>query len=57
MDAVIATSQKSAACLEVPHKIIHHGIVTEVFKPTSDKTSLRRTLGLPEGKLVGCFGS
>ena len=56
MDAVIAGSQKAADYLEVPHIIIHHGIDTETFKPHSDKTSLRNELGLPEGKLIGCFG-
>ena len=56
MDAVIATSQKSANYLEVPHAIIHHGIDNEIFKPASNKVALRRELSLPEGKLVGCFG-
>jgi len=56
MDAVIATSQKSANYLEVPHTIIHHGIDTETFKPTSNKIALRSELNLPEGNLVGCFG-
>ena len=56
MDAVIATSQKSANYLQVPHTIIHHGIDTEIFKPASDKISLRSELDLPKGKLVGCFG-
>ena len=56
MDVVIATSQKSANYLEFPHAIIHHGIDTETFKPTSNKISLRSELDLPKGKLVGCFG-
>ena len=56
MDTVIAGSQKAADYLEVPHLVIHHGIDTETFKPISDKTSLRSELGLPEGKLIGCFG-
>jgi len=56
MDAVIAGSQKAADYLEVPHIIIHHGIDTETFKPISDKTNLRYELGLPDRKLVGCFG-
>ena len=56
MDAVIAGSQKAANYLEVPHTVIHHGIDTEIFRPISDKTNLRHKLGLPEGKLIGCFG-
>ena len=56
MDAIIAGSQKAANYLEVPHTVIHHGIDTEIFKPILDKTNLRHELGLPEGKLIGCFG-
>ena len=56
MDAVIAGSQKAANYLEVPHTIIHHGVDTDIFKPILDKTNLRHELGLPEGKLIGCFG-
>ena len=56
MDAVIAGSQKAADYLEVPHKIIHHGIDTETFKPILDKTELRHKLDLPQGNLIGCFG-
>ena len=56
MDAVIAGSQKAADYLEVPYTVIHHGIDTETFKPNSDKTSLRCELGLPDKKLIGCFG-
>ena len=56
MDAVIAGSQKAANYLEVPHTIIHHGIDTDIFKPILDKSNLRHELGLPEGKLIGCFG-
>lgn len=57
MDAVIATSVKSGAYLEVTHSVIHHGIDTETFSPTADKVTLRRNLGLPEhATLVGCFG-
>ena len=56
MDAVIATSAKTAAYLERPVTIIHHGIDTDTFVPHPDKASLRRELGLPAGPLLGCFG-
>lgn len=57
MDAVIATSAKSGAYLEVPHTVIHHGIDADAFCPASDKAAIRKQLGLPEqGKLIGCFG-
>lgn len=57
MDAVIATSGKSAAYLERPATVIHHGVDCDVFQHVSDRAALRRTLNLPEdGIFVGCFG-
>ncbi|WP_299148727.1 glycosyltransferase family 4 protein [uncultured Tateyamaria sp.] len=56
MDAVIATSAKTASYLSVPNTVIHHGIDTEVFAPSPDKAALRAELGLPMGPLMGCFG-
>jgi len=56
MDAVIATSGKTAAYLERPATVIHHGIDTDTFTPSPDKATLRTELGLPQGPLVGCFG-
>jgi mannosyltransferase len=59
MDAVIATSERTAAYLERPATVILHGIDTARFAPLppTEKTALRRALGLPEtGLLVGCYG-
>ena len=57
MDAVIATSQKSANYLERPATVIHHGVDTTLFRPASDQGTLRQKLDLPQdGLLVGCFG-
>ena len=56
MHAVIATSAATAAYLERPATVILHGIDTRSFEPASDRAALRRRLGLPAGKLVGCFG-
>jgi mannosyltransferase len=57
MDAVIATSARSAAWLEREAEVIHHGIDTESFAPTPERTALRQRLGLdPEAVIVGCFG-
>ncbi len=56
MDAVIATSEKSATYLEGPATVIHHGINPDAFRPVANKAELRRHLSLPKGFLVGCFG-
>lgn len=57
MDAVIATSAKSAGFLERPATVIHHGVDCAVFQPVPDRIALRKSLDLPtEGPLVGCFG-
>ncbi|OHV84088.1 glycosyltransferase family 4 protein [Ensifer sp. LCM 4579] len=57
MDAVIATSGKTAAYLDVPNSVILHGIDTKRFHPPADKAEAKRGLGLdPSKKHVGCFG-
>ncbi|MCM2560838.1 glycosyltransferase family 4 protein [Lutimaribacter sp. EGI FJ00015] len=57
MDAVIATSEKTAKYLERPATVIRHGIDTDGFCPADDKPALRRDLGLPEtGPIIGCYG-
>jgi mannosyltransferase len=57
MDAVIATSGRTAAYLDVPNTVILHGIDTKRFQPPFDKTEAKKALGLdPAKKFVGCFG-
>lgn len=57
MDAVVATSDKTAGYLEGPSQVIMHGIDTEGFAPSDDLPALRARLGLPEtGPLIGCYG-
>jgi mannosyltransferase len=57
MDAVIATSGRTATYLNVPNTVVMHGIDTERFSPPADKAAARTALGLdPEQKFVGCFG-
>ena len=57
MEAVVATSDRTAAYLKVPSTTIPHGIDTDVFQPASDKAALRTRLGLPaHGPLIGCLG-
>jgi len=57
MDAVVATSEKTAAYLERPATVILHGIDTETFTPAPDRSALRIRMGLPpDGPLIGCYG-
>ncbi|MDP9840731.1 mannosyltransferase [Neorhizobium huautlense] len=57
MDAVIATSAKTSAYLDVPSTVVLHGIDTQRFSPAKDKAAAKRACGLPEtAKIVGCFG-
>lgn len=57
MDAVIATSGRTATYLEVPSTVVMHGIDTERFSPADDKAAAKRACGLDTGsKIVGCFG-
>ncbi|MEQ6248375.1 glycosyltransferase family 4 protein [Sulfitobacter sp. HNIBRBA3233] len=57
MDAVVATSDKTAAYLEGPSTVIMHGIDTDTFAPAQDRAALRARMGLPvEGPLIGCYG-
>lgn len=57
MDAIVATSEASAAYLERPAQVIMHGIDLEAFSPPADRAALRGKLGLPAtGVLIGCYG-
>jgi mannosyltransferase len=57
MDAVIATSRKTAAYLEVPNTVVMHGIDMDRFSPPTDRRAAVEELGLDADQLyVGCFG-
>ena len=57
MDAVVATSDRTNAYLENPGHVIMHGIDTEGFSPSPDRSALRSDLRLPvKATLVGCYG-
>ncbi|GAA0309550.1 glycosyltransferase family 4 protein [Rhodovulum strictum] len=57
MDVVIATSEKTAAYLERPARVIRHGIDNTTFSPAADRGAVRARLGLaPDGLLIGCYG-
>lgn len=57
MDAIIATSSKTASYMDLPSTVIMHGIDTDGFCPPADKAEAKRALGLDANqKHVGCFG-
>jgi mannosyltransferase len=57
MDAVIATSRKTAAYLEVPNTVVMHGIDLDRFSPPVDREAAKAAVGLESTQAyVGCFG-
>jgi mannosyltransferase len=56
MDALISTSARTAAYLRHESAVVQHGIDISAFHPAEDKATLKRRLGLPDLKLIGCFG-
>ncbi|MEP2642026.1 glycosyltransferase family 4 protein [Roseobacter sp.] len=57
MDAVVATSDKTARYLQVPAQVIMHGIDIHTFSPSLDRPALRRKLGVADdGPVLGCYG-
>lgn len=56
MDGVIATSERSAHYLEVPHSVVMHGIDLEAFHPPRTPDDDFAASGLPGRYAVGCCG-
>ena len=56
MDAVIATSDRSASFLKVPFRVIRHGVDLEAFHPPRTEEDGIAATGLPGRHLIGCFG-
>lgn len=56
MDAVVATSTRSGSFLDVPHRVSHHGIDLDSFRPAETAEETFAAAGLPGKYAVGCFG-
>ncbi|MBX4335089.1 glycosyltransferase family 4 protein [Bartonella raoultii] len=56
MDRVIATSVCTGTYLEVPHKVIMHGVDVNRFSPPKTLDDCFSSSGLPGKYAVGCFG-
>ncbi|MFC6489643.1 glycosyltransferase family 4 protein [Nitratireductor sp. GCM10026969] len=56
MDAVVATSARSGSFLDVPHRVVMHGVDTERFHPPRAAEDRWEAAGLPGRYGVGCFG-
>lgn len=56
MDHVVATSNAGHAYLKVPADVVYHGIDTTKFTPAKNTAEIKKRLGLPKGKLIGCIG-
>lgn len=56
MDAVVATSARSGSFLDVPHRVVMHGVDTDRFHPPRDDGDDWAATGLPGRYGIGCFG-
>ena len=56
MDGVIATSRLSGGFLEVPHKVVMHGVDLEKFHPARGPEDEFAAARLPGRYAIGCFG-
>ncbi|OPB32061.1 glycosyltransferase family 4 protein [Bartonella sp. AR 15-3] len=56
MDKVIATSERTGKYLEVPHKVIMHGVDLERFSPPKTIDDCFSASGLSGQYAIGCFG-
>ncbi len=56
MNAVIATTAKAKTYLQVPAKVIMHGVDIEAFAPPADRSANWAAGGLPGRFGIGCFG-
>jgi mannosyltransferase len=56
MDAIIATSEISAAFLKRAAIVIPHGVDTDRYAPPADRAAAFAETGLPGRYAIGCFG-
>jgi mannosyltransferase len=56
MDAVIATSERSASFLRRPATVVLHGVDADVYRPPADRAAAFASTGLPGRYGIGCFG-
>lgn len=55
MDAVVATNGKSGSFLKVPHRVIRHGVDTDLFHPAT-AADANFAPDYAGRHLIGCFG-
>jgi mannosyltransferase len=56
MDAIIATSERSASYLRREATVITHGVDTDLYAPPQDRAAAFAESGLPGRYAIGCFG-
>jgi mannosyltransferase len=56
MDAIIATSERSASYLKRDCVVIPHGVDTGRYSPAVDRAATFSESGLPGRHAIGCFG-
>ena len=56
MDAIIATSDRSASFLKRKAIVVMHGVDTDGYAPPADRAAAFAESGLPGRYAIGCFG-
>jgi mannosyltransferase len=56
MDAIIATSERSASFLKREATVIPHGVDTDLYAPPPDRAAAFAEAGLSGRYAIGCFG-
>lgn len=56
MDAVVATTAKAASFLQCDCEVSHHGVDTNVYRPTAERAKVQAELNLTPSRTLGVFG-
>ena len=56
VEIVVTPSRQAALACPRKSQLIPHGGNTQIFHPPKDSSAIKRSLGLPEKMMIGCYG-